>query len=173
MSLPYSPTRRRIDPIQAARCYYRLMDITRAPIDLDPLLKKLWFEVHESGVVLEGLLVRVEVEYRWWIVVNSALELPRRRFVIAHELGHYACAHPLTPVSLDALATTQAVPPAAPAFERDANRFAAELLMPPMLFRELAERYADNPRHRLANLADDFAVSPGAVRARMNELRIR
>ncbi|MDX6524482.1 MAG: hypothetical protein QOI17_1995, partial [Gaiellales bacterium] len=100
--------------------------------------------------------------------VSAHEPLPRRRFSVAHEVGHFL---------LHALDQRQAVfcraadmrpDPDSPERlrEREANRFAAELLMPePMVARE-AQRLGPDP---LA-LAPRFAVSDLAMGFRLVNL---
>src|SRR3954463_6090469 len=67
------------------------------------------------------------------IWLNAGEGTPRRRFTLAHELGHWVCQHlegKMAPVYCRA-ADVQPEPSAADrALEREANVFAAELLMP-------------------------------------------
>jgi Zn-dependent peptidase ImmA (M78 family) len=108
---------------------------------------------------VSGMLVPAERR----IVTNSAEPLSRRRFTLAHELGHWICQclEGLTApvycraevVGLDATAR---------AVEREANVFAAELLMP-------AERVGEEWRRATsaAELASCFGVSAEAMTWRL------
>lgn len=100
----------------------------------------------------------------------SAAEVPRDeaplrrfRFTIAHELGHWIChalegASPLAtycrPVDMTEAADRS--------LEREANIFAAELLMPEAAVRETWDAVGDADR-----LATRFDVSPSAMRWRL------
>jgi hypothetical protein len=117
-----------------------------------------------AGAVLSGLLLPAQQEV--WVSRHEPWE--RRRFSVAHEVGHFL---------LHALDQQQAVfcraadmrpDPDSPERlrEREANRFAAELLMPePMVVRE-AQRLGPDP---LA-LAPRFAVSDLAMGFRLVNL---
>lgn len=105
-------------------------DMTEAPGAPDP-----------GPAGLSGLLLTARGEI--WVNAEEAREWPRRRrFTIAHELGHWVmhrsgqgslfCRH--ASVSEDEQrATTK---PALPVPEEEANHFAAALLMPAHLIRE-------------------------------------
>ncbi|MGH3027223.1 MAG: ImmA/IrrE family metallo-endopeptidase [Gaiellaceae bacterium] len=89
--------------------------------------------------------------------------LRRFRFTIAHELGHWIC-HALEGVApavsyCRAIDLTEA---ADRTLEREANIFAAELLMPENAVRGLWEQLGD-----LDGVARAFDVSPTAMRWRL------
>ncbi len=87
----------------------------------------------------------------------------RRRFTIAHEIGHFLL-HPGRAVTERGGATNRATA----SLEREANQFAAELLMPERLVRQAAlEEGADARR-----LADRFDVSDQAMSLRLRRLGI-
>lgn len=95
----------------------------RPPMDVEGAARRLGIDVEDlrlSGSVA-GLLVREEPK-RWLIIVNSRLTEPgRRRFTIAHELGHWALHRPVL---------RQASTELEGQWEREADEFAAHLLMP-------------------------------------------
>jgi len=65
------------------------------------------------------------------ILVNAAEPEPRRRFTIAHELGHWICqCLEGTAKPVYCRAEEIGVDPEAKALEREANIFAANLVMP-------------------------------------------
>ena len=125
------------------------------------------------GAVLSGLLI--PAGRRVWV---NALEAQRsggrRRFTIAHELGHWrlhssaADAHARFCRADEVGVPTEAEAQAARQIEREANRFAAALLMPAELVR------AEAPRHHLnvKVLADRFGVSVPAMQVRLQTLRL-
>lgn len=95
---------------------------------------------------------------RRWIVVNAADVPPRRRFTLAHELGHWVCQ------ALEGHAATlycrveEVGVGEGRALEREANVFAAELLMP-----EAAVRSAFAASGRVQAVAARFGVSEEAM----------
>jgi Zn-dependent peptidase ImmA (M78 family) len=82
--------------------------------------------VEEQELDVSGMLFPAERR----IVVNASEPGPRRRFTIAHELGHWVCQC-LEGTAAPVMCRDQDVSTAADrALEREANVFAAELLMP-------------------------------------------
>lgn len=92
-----------------------------------------------AGQALSGLLLPHRGEI--WVNAGEARDWPaRRRFTIAHELGHWRlhrqADHPIycrsSVIDADMVAERPPLPPA----EEEANAFAAALLMPAWLIRE-------------------------------------
>ncbi|MGV3727759.1 ImmA/IrrE family metallo-endopeptidase [Hydrogenophaga sp.] len=101
------------------------------------------------------------------ITFNSSDAPVRQRFTIAHEIGHYALGH------LGA-GTTKFRDPAShfsssthKVEEREANRFAANLLMPAGALMFAIERHGMNS---IDNLAELFGVSQVAMQYRLENL---
>jgi Zn-dependent peptidase ImmA (M78 family) len=95
------------------------------------------------------------------IVVNSRERRARQRFTIAHELGHYFLGHRRKSFAEPATDNRQ---------ERDAQRFAACLLMPAAWVRQYWRAYNANVENRLSILAALFDVSRAALELRVKEL---
>lgn len=126
-----------------------------------------------------------------YILVNADDILTRRRFTAAHELGHYLL-HFLPRLQATQDAETYLVQHdsgdtvreeektgddkalSLPEMERQANRFAAELLMPEAVCRMAADLYAARfrtpPRFLEHQLACDMLVSREAMRWRLRSL---
>jgi len=121
-------------------------------------------------------------ENEWAILVNSQHHPNRQRFTIAHELGHlllhgYRTPHADTQFRLrDARSSEGSV-----LEEIQANRFAAELLMPRTMILKAIQRYGF--QHAPANemeeeqfdalvskLAKDYGVSRQAMTIRLSSL---
>lgn len=115
------------------------------------------------------------------VFVNADDPVPRRRFTAGHELGHFALHResmggrvsfgdsPETVVEVEDETAT--------AMERQANRFAAELLMPAEVCRARAEAFRKTyrvcPRTPFAYyLAAELVVSPEAMRYRLRYLGV-
>ncbi len=95
------------------------------------------------------------------IVLSGAGDERRRRFTIAHEIGHFvlhpgSIRHERGGLVNEALRSR----------EREADRFAAELLMPEHLVRQAVREQGVDP----ALLADRFQVSVKAMRVRLYRL---
>lgn len=139
------------------------------------------------------------------ILVERADLLVRRRFSVAHELGHYVLhfrpllagiasqhepaltgitdAFPRSPedTELDVLptgvvltqaATSDVLLPPLEQMEREANQFAAELLMPADVVQGLVRRYAPTfqANDLIWRLSTDMLVSQTAIRWRLRSL---
>lgn len=98
------------------------------------------------------------------IIVNARDTRVRQRFTVAHELGHYFLRHP---------GTTFAEPSGPSRQEREAERFAACLLMPEQWVREAWRAYAANAENRVDILTELFEVSKAAMAVRLKELKLR
>src|SRR6266576_905924 len=105
-----------------------------------------------EDLAVSGMLLPPERQ----IWLNADEGASRRRFTLAHELGHWVCQHlegKSAPVYCRA-ADVQPQPSAADrAFEREANVFAAELLMP-----ETPVREEWRPGSEIAAIAAHFGV---------------
>jgi hypothetical protein len=122
---------------------------------------------HLSGLLLPG-------SRRIWVDAVEAARSPgRRRFTIAHELGHWRL-HAAGPDAQARFCRSDEVggDPAQLAhlaeLEREANRFAAALLMPEALVRELAAA----TRLSIPLMARRFGVSAPAMQVRLQTLSL-
>ena len=125
------------------------------PIHLGNLCRSLGIKIcHSEATHIDGtLFIRGD---RKIILVSTALPYERRRFTIAHELGHYVLGHQAA-FSLDS-------PEAwTPWEEQAANAFAAELLMPKTALQSIRHQ------HDTRQLAQIFGVSPLAMQIRLEE----
>jgi Zn-dependent peptidase ImmA (M78 family) len=101
-------------------------------------------------------------ESRFSIGVNASEGYRRKRFTIAHELGHYLLHRDLIQNGVledntlyrSGLSSLE---------EKEANRLAADILMPHHLIRQLMSRGIENVR----DLADAFQVSEPAMNIRL------
>jgi hypothetical protein len=112
-----------------------------------------------------------------WAFINADDILPRRRFSAAHELGHFVLhREKMGRFRADIDATLQeANDQEADGMEREANRFAAEVLMPAEVCRWRADEWRREhgccPRLVLAHrLSSEFLVSHEAMRYRLKGL---
>jgi Zn-dependent peptidase ImmA (M78 family) len=109
---------------------------------------------------LNGALIRSAKT----VFVNAALARPRMRFAAAHELGHYVLGHEgnfFCPFNSYA------------AVEREANRFAASLLMPTAVVKTLWLKLGSlTPAAKMSALADRLAVSRQALGYRLQAVGI-
>lgn len=96
------------------------------------------------------------------VVVNRRDPLVRRRFTLAHELGHILAGHASDVVSDDKSTDTRTQP------ERIANSFAAAFLMPEELVRRMVGNRPD--ADRFATAAVSLRVSPLTLSYRLLNL---
>jgi IrrE N-terminal-like domain len=139
------------------------------PVPVERIAEDLLaLRVEQSDTIeVSGMLLPVERR----IVLNAAEALHedkpirRQRFTIAHEIGHWVChclegkAPHLEPSYCRPVDMTTA---AERALEREANVFAAELLMPEAAVRAMWAATAD-----VAAVADGLGVSPLAAQWRL------
>lgn len=144
------------------------------PADLARVAKRLGIEVCEKQFVpeIDGLYLRLPGAPPV-IAVNNTYTKPvtRRRFTLAHEIGHHLLSHRTQPQSrlfyLDTSRTGRTI------VERACDRFAALLLMPEDWVRHYYEELAFNPYHRVRIMAERFGVSAWAMRRRLRELGLQ
>lgn len=149
--------------------------ISRSPIPVEALARSLGVRVSYSPFEgdISGMVFRDEDHVI--IGVNSLHHPNRQRFTIAHEIGHMLL-HKGIEVHVDRAfrinlrndVSSQAVDPE----EIEANRFAAELLMPKhMLIRDLKGRAIDfENEDDLRRLASKYRVSIQALTFRLINL---
>ena len=149
--------------------------LPRIPVDVERVAEHLGLKIIERPLEDEysGYLTVKEKN----IVVNSAHSPARQRFTIAHEIGHFQlhCQQADTPMFVD-----QTVYFRAPQFsdeararEREANYFAAELLMPEEWLAKYLDAHPMNASaysREVRELADEFKVSKQTMEFRLRDL---
>ncbi|MGL4310742.1 MAG: ImmA/IrrE family metallo-endopeptidase [Paracoccaceae bacterium] len=145
------------------------------PIDIFGLIEELGI-VYLEQPMGAGLSGRIDYNEPFCtITVNSEESYQRRRFTAAHELGHYLLHRDLMDGKqhLDRLFANggrdNPVAPLSPLHEVQANRFAADLLMP---INVLRDRY-DPIRDNVEELARLFEVSQAAMKIRLKAIGVR
>ena len=145
------------------------------PVDVERVAAHLGLEVREKPLKDEysGFLDVKEKA----IVVNSAQPPVRQRFTIAHEIGHHQLHRPETdaPCFVDHTVYFRSAQfnAAERERERDANIFAAELLMPEGLLAEHLDAHplkASKYALALRELSEKFDVSKQAIIFRLRDL---
>ena len=144
------------------------------PADLDRVVAKLGIVVCERVFVgeIDGLYVRLPDAPPVIGINNSYLKpLSRRRFTLAHEIGHHLLGRRVQPGSrlffLDTPKTRRSP------IERACDRFAALLLMPEDWVRRYYDELTFNAENRVRIMADRFGVSAWALRRRLKELNLQ
>jgi Zn-dependent peptidase ImmA (M78 family) len=150
-------------------------DVRRPPVPVDKLVKKLGLLLAPlpADDEISGAIIRKDG--RVVIAVNPAHHINRQRFTIAHELGHYFLHEGLeTHVDQNfRVAWRNAESSKAIDWnEIQANRFAAELLMPTSFMLKDLDSLEAVDRHAVALLATKYVVSPDAMKIRLSQLGI-
>lgn len=163
----YTRIRNRVDRL--------LVGLDAPPVDVEALAESIGAEVRRFKLDPDVSGVLYREDDRKVIVVNTAHSQARRRFTIAHELGHLLL-HAGEPVHVDQglrinlrddrSATAEDLE------EMEANAFAANLLMPAAwLRRDLAEGGIDlEDPNQVQALASRYQVSPQAMVVRLSSL---
>lgn len=139
-------------------------NLTKPPIPVAGIAKGLGVEVYyRENAGWDGALSIDQDEVVARIFVEKLHSKTRQRFTIAHELGHLML-HPDTFIHRD----TKKVMLSNSFKEKEANSFAASLLMPQWMVEFAFERLTQRP-DALASL---FEVSPEAMRYRMHNLNL-
>jgi Zn-dependent peptidase ImmA (M78 family) len=148
--------------------------LKNAPIDVVSLIKELGINYVETKMEY-GADGRIDVDDDCYtITVNSDQSRQRRKFTAAHELAHYLLHRDLLQAEghLDRLFDNRGKEnpnaPFSPRHEVEANKFAAQILMPRAAIRDrmVWEDYD------LQKLAEAFGVSAKAMEIRLNVLGI-
>lgn len=157
--------------------HFAVPDMTRGAVA--EFLRREGMPVEDLGdptEVVEGFLFTAG-RIGWAFVAHDAKNiLPRRRFTAAHELGHFLLHRDrMGRYRADTKIFEEA--DGSDPLESEANRFAAELLMPKEICeareKELRTKYGICPRGVLAyRLASELLVSREAMRYRLKNLRI-
>lgn len=158
------------------------------PVDLERLASALQVNLHVEALEdeISGMLVVADGLVH--VVVNSNHHPNRQRFTIAHEIGHLRLHHQAgDQLFVDTkLAVYNRIGPASSAAyslpgsttnseqEREANVFAASLLMPEALLRSYIDsRQLDiSDEFDIALLANAFGVSEQAMSIRLKNLQL-
>lgn len=158
-----------------------------APVDLDKVAASLGVRVHEEALEDEVSGVLIVKGNERHVLVNKAHHTNRKRFSVAHECGHL-CLHDdggTDRIFIDhkirvyqrvgeASATVYKQPGSMTDMhqEREANLFAASLLMPAPLVMQAALERDMWDEVDVAALARTFAVSEQAMSIRLQQLKV-
>lgn len=150
-----------VDPMTVIARYW---DST--PVPIDTIIREIGLPLSHEAMAdnISGYIERQNGSYR--IVVNANHASTRQRFTAAHELGHYIYHRDLLGEGVGdnrAYRTEGTDRPNAnirPIHERQANSFAANVLMP-------RHRLTDVAEETTAALAARFGVSKEAMRIRL------
>lgn len=143
----------------AAVAARRLIGQAQLSVPVDPWEAARALDIQVEMLPLDSVdgLLRLHPAGGWYIVLSSLLPRHRQRFTLAHELGHW-CLH-----RKDQVYFAHTPGPVHGRYEREANQFAAELLMPFPALQKAAGQMA------FTSLAAYFDVSLEAMAIRLQE----
>ncbi|MCL5292453.1 MAG: ImmA/IrrE family metallo-endopeptidase [Actinobacteria bacterium] len=132
-------------------------DISRPPVDVRKIAKGLGLEIIEmtQDTWFYGMLLGFHDEC--YIVINKLFPEEKKRFTIAHELGHYQLHR--TNMAYSTAKEKEYL-------HREADIFASELSIPTRLVRRYAAEWYND--HRV--LAGIFGVTEAAMVEKLDEL---
>lgn len=156
--------------------------LTTVPVPIDRIIRQLGVEVEQAAELPDGISGEIGCKNgRYVIRANAQDHAYRQRFTLAHELGHYALHRGLIGNGLDddkmyrselnignyANAQIKRV------HERQANAFAAKVLMPTeLVHRKVEELSEGSEKVKLFDLYTMFQVSPSAMAWRIKNLNL-
>jgi Zn-dependent peptidase ImmA (M78 family) len=148
---------------QMARKVLKDCGITAPPVDLIQILDKHGYEYLEVDTFPKKVdALFVETDGGCYFAVNAKHHLHRKRFSVAHEFGHILLKHNVSyygaEISIDNPPTDQTHTAAEDGFEKEANAFAGELLVPLDM---LKKEFSLTPE--IDVLAKKFLVSQAAM----------
>lgn len=139
------------------------------PVDVRGLVLALDlnFELKPLPEGVAGRLIKVKNEIGKYLVQIAIDDHPRRqRFTIAHEIAHYILHRDLADKIEDSKWYRSSL---SDSYERQANLFAAEILMPQDEIEKRMDRFKTG-EISYKDMAREFFVSPAAMEIRINEV---
>lgn len=149
-------------------------DFFKTGFDINKLIKKLNIELVGKSFAGDVSGLFVMTDNKAVISFNNNEDIKRIRFTIAHELGHFILHSKEQPFFIDktskvmyrnAASTTGEI-----LKEREANAFAASLLMPRELIKDEISNCPENIDDAIKYLAKLFKVSEQAMSFRLSNL---
>ena len=158
-------------PVELARLIHELDPNLPLAFGIEDLCRRLDItHIHDESITSFAAALIMHPEKAWGeIVLAKGTSPQRRRFSIGHELGHFLLrshrpqhGHQFSCSNADLLTSEIGAANLAWRMEAEANRFAAELLMPAMRIRSnLQSRQPDLAE--IVRLANEFEVSKAAM----------
>lgn len=130
-----------LSPEHYAKALLRTLNVQQ-PILLEDMAEKIGLQIEDvNSTGFDGALLRIAGRPRGIIGVRKTIrEKARKRFTIAHEIGHYVLpGHDVESSVCDA-DDLVAIGKEADKFERAANKFAAEFLLPSPVVRRIVRK---------------------------------
>ena len=160
-------------PDEEASTIREKLNIKTGSIDVLSVMIKLGIQVRFSSLgQLSGALIRIyKPNTQFGVIVNSDQPDDRVRFSLAHELAHIILGHKSEKSNITSSIKGRRFNP----IERDADTFAAELLMPESELINISKKFMEDgllSELEIFQLSQKFAVSFKAMLVRLSELKI-
>lgn len=145
-----------------------------APVKVNDIPLKLGIDLRFAylGAHISGMLEKMGSSYR--ITVNAGDPHTRKRFTLAHELGHYMLHRHLIDEGIDDDRAYRSTDKGkyhntqiGPSEETKANKFAANLLMPRDLINLEMDKLSGNKNDKIRAMAKKFEVSEQSMAIRL------
>lgn len=156
--------------------------IASIPVNIEAMIRSFDIELDKNSNLPEGVLGEISKDGdRYKISIKKTDHYYRKRFTMAHELGHFVLHKDKIGNGIDdsenyrALRRTNSAVGALE--EKEANSFAANILMPEDLVVQYAKERGvfvgnDNEQEEaLQEIATAFQVSKAAMQIRINDLK--
>jgi Zn-dependent peptidase ImmA (M78 family) len=164
---------------QVVRAAEELLDRhgRKIPTHIFPMAKGLGITIQDEDLEEQVSGILLVKEGGHVMAVNKNHPLFRRRFTIAHEIGHFVLHRDQESIFIDdsvAFHLNAHSPNLTKWQEREANLFAAYLLMPEAEIREYMQRGKIDPNDEAAlkRMAKYFKVSPQALAIHLGKLKL-
>jgi len=134
--------------------------------NLEDTARSIGLKVTEvSGVSFDGALVKAIGLNRGRVAIRRDIrETPRKRFTLAHEIGHYVLPEHAKQGEVCQNPEIEAFRSGAPPHEQEANMFAAQILMPRQVVAPLAQSNPSFDTIVAVSRRCDSSLSASAVR---------
>ena len=172
-----------ISPHTISEKILSIWGVKEPPVPIIEILKALGFRIFEQEYKEEDRelsgFIAIDNEYRnkfgtdKIISLNTADNQGHKRFTLAHELSHYI--FDFNPRVMASYSNTYITYEADKPIEKDANRFAANLLMPEKIFIKEYKRLKEEGLGLydiVGKLSEEFLVSAKAIEKRFVEVGI-
>jgi len=156
-----------LKPFAASRKLLEETGFTKPAIPVDKVAEALGIAVRPWAFIDDVSAVLVRSSRFTAIAVNENHPETRKRFSIAHEIGHAVLGHAES-LYIEFASSFQDPSPQRLEHEREANWFAADLLMPAESLREDYKRFKGD----VARLAEYYEVSQQAMWVRLQALHL-
>lgn len=148
---------------EMARKILRECGITTPPVDLKIILAKKGYTYLEVNTFLDNIdAIFLNKDDQIYAAVNARHHIHRQRFSLAHELGHILLVHDIDyykhNITLDNPPISKTHNTVETYFEKEANTFAGELLVPLDMLKKEFRKTND-----INNLSKVFLVSKEVV----------